>query len=67
MSRVTLTKIEKGDPSVSLAHYATVLFVLGLADRLQDLADATEDTVGLMLEEEQLPKRIRASGKSRGQ
>jgi hypothetical protein len=39
--------------------YATVLFVLGLIDRLGALADARVDTVGLALEEERLPKRIR--------
>ena len=59
VSRATLGKIEKGDPSVSLGRYATVLFVLGLTERLSDLADANYDTVGRMLEEENLPKRIR--------
>ena len=59
LSRATLGKIEKGDPSVSLGGYANVLFALGLTDRLSDLADATFDTVGRMLEEENLPKRIR--------
>lgn len=38
--------------------YATVLFVLGLIDRLGALADARADAVGLALEEERLPKRI---------
>lgn len=64
VSRATLGKIEKGDPSVSLGRYATVLFVLGLTERLGDLADASHDTVGRMLEEENLPKRIRL--RSRG-
>src|SRR5260221_6394637 len=59
ISRTTLTKVEKGDPGVSLGTYATVLFSLGMADRLADLADPKNDTVGLELEEEHLPKRIR--------
>lgn len=59
LSRATVGKIEKGDPSVSLGGYAAVLFVLGLTERLSSLADATHDTVGRMLEEENLPKRIR--------
>jgi len=58
MVRVTLAKIEKGDPSVSLGGYASVLFVLGLIDRLKDLADANHDLIGRRLEEEALPKRI---------
>lgn len=59
LSRSTLAKIEKGDPTVSLGGYATVLFVLGMTERLADLADATHDLVGRRLEEESLPKRIR--------
>ena len=59
LSRSTLSKIEKGDPSVSLGGYATVLFVLGLTEHLSNLADANSDAVGRMLEEENLPKRIR--------
>jgi transcriptional regulator with XRE-family HTH domain len=59
ISRTTLNKIEKGDPGVSLGNYANVLFVLGMAERLGDLADVKMDTVGLELEEERLPQRIR--------
>jgi transcriptional regulator with XRE-family HTH domain len=59
MSRTTLNKAEKGDPGVSLGAYATVLFVLGMIDRLADLADPRHDTVGMELEEERLPQRIR--------
>jgi hypothetical protein len=32
---------------------------LGMGDRLSDLADVRHDAVGLELEEERLPKRIR--------
>ncbi|HEV2349299.1 MAG TPA: hypothetical protein VG028_05565 [Terriglobia bacterium] len=63
ISRTTLVKIEKGDPGVSVGSYATVLFVMGMADRLADLADAKNDPVGLQLEEENLPKRIRGARK----
>ena len=59
VSRDDLGKVERGDPGVSLGTYATVLFVLGLADRIRDLADIRTDTVGLELEAEQLPQRIR--------
>lgn len=61
ISRTTLNKIEKGDPGVSLGNYANVLFVLGMAERLGDLADARMDTLGLELEEARLPQRIRKS------
>jgi len=59
ISRTTLNKMEKGDPGVSLGSYATVLFVLGMVGRLTDLADPKHDAVGLELEEEHLPQRIR--------
>ena len=61
IGRMTLNRIEKGDPRVSLGAYATVLFALGMADRLADIADPRHDSVGLELEEEHLPERIRLS------
>jgi DNA-binding XRE family transcriptional regulator len=61
ISRTTLNKVEKGDPNVSLGIYTTVLFVLGMADRVADLADPRHDSVGLALEEENLPQRVRLS------
>lgn len=59
ISRTTLVKVEKGDPGVSMGVYAKVLMVLGLIDNLASLAEARNDTVGLTLEEERLPERIR--------
>jgi len=44
---------------VALGNYANVLFVLGMAERLGDLADVKTDTLGLELEEVRLPQRIR--------
>jgi len=61
ISRTTLSRIEKGDPGVSLGNYATVLFALGMVDRLADVADPRHDAVGRELEEEHLPQRIRLS------
>lgn len=58
-SRQTISRIERGDPAVSLGLYATVLFVLGMTDRLAALADATADPYVLDLDEERLPQRVR--------
>src|SRR3954452_20987811 len=58
ISRATLARVEKGVPQVSLGIYATVLFILGLAERLADLADVRSDDIGLRLEEERLPQKI---------
>jgi hypothetical protein len=61
ISRTTLVKVERGDAGVAMGIYATVLFVMGLSERLADLADPSNDPVGLQLEEEHLPQRIRGA------
>lgn len=66
ISRITLGKIEKGEPTVSMGAYATVLFTLGMIDHLQNLADAGSDIVGRELEEEMLPKRVRPPQNPKG-
>jgi hypothetical protein len=48
-----------------MGAYASLLFVLGMTERLKDLADVRFDRVGLSLEEERLPKRVRARKKER--
>ena len=58
ISRTTLVKVESGDPGVSIGIFASVLFVLGMTDRLADIADASHDLTGLDLERENLPKWI---------
>ena len=58
ITRPTLQKVERGNPAVSIGIYATVLFVLGMGDRLTGLADARTDPIGLALEHERLPERI---------
>jgi transcriptional regulator with XRE-family HTH domain len=59
ISRVTLNKIEKGDPRVVFGSYAMVLFILGLTDKLSSLVDIKHDDVGLELSARELPIRIR--------
>jgi transcriptional regulator with XRE-family HTH domain len=60
ISRGTLRRIESGDPGASLGNVATVLFVLGLADRIGDLIDVTADPYLPQAEAERLPQRVRA-------
>jgi transcriptional regulator with XRE-family HTH domain len=59
MSPTTLGKIEKGDPGTAIGFYAAALFVLDLSHRLGEIVDASTDELGLELEAEALPKRIR--------
>jgi transcriptional regulator with XRE-family HTH domain len=59
VSRDTLWRLERGDPTVSMGTLATAVFVLGLQDRLADLAAPERDAMGLSLDEQRLPQRIR--------
>lgn len=70
ISRGTFYKVEKGDPSVSMGIYATVLFILGLVDGLGNVADRGVDTLGLDIDEDRLPQKVqprRKSSRRRGQ
>jgi len=49
LSRMTIRKIEKGDPTVSIGHYLAVLGVLGLADDLDRVAE--DDALGRKLQD----------------
>ena len=60
ISRPTLGKLEQGDPSVAMGSYATALYVLGLVERVGDLADIAHDRVGQQLASENLPDRTPA-------
>ena len=59
ITRVTIGKIEKGNPNVSIGAYAIVIFMLGLTDKLKTLLDPYEDKEGINLERQRYPKRIR--------
>jgi hypothetical protein len=58
IDRRSLARVEKGDPGVSMAIYATVLFVLGIADRIGELASPASDRVGQALADETLKPRV---------
>ncbi len=58
VSRVTLAKLEKGDPGISIGILGSVLHAMDLLERLRELADSQYDSLGRLLEEEQLPQRI---------
>jgi transcriptional regulator with XRE-family HTH domain len=58
VSRDTLWRLERGDPTVSLGTLATATFVLQLHDRLANLAAPASDELALSLDERRLPQRI---------
>lgn len=60
ISRETLSKIQNGDPGVSMGNYASVIFALGFGTEWMKLADLSNDPVGMAFDEERLPKRARS-------
>ena len=60
VSRQTVQRLEAGDPTVSLGALASVLFVLGLASRLEELLTSSSDTMGISEDLTRLPRRIHA-------
>ena len=59
VSRDTLWRLERGDPTVALGTLATATFILQLHNRLADLAAPASDGLALSLDERRLPQRIR--------
>ena len=55
----TVRRLEKGEPRGSIEHLARILCVLGEIERLEKLLDTGTDEVGLVMMDENLPKRVR--------
>ena len=61
VSRDTLWRLERGDPTVAMGTLATATFILLLHGRMANLAAPASDVLGLGLDERRLPQRIRRS------
>lgn len=61
VTRKTLSRLENGDPGVSLVVLASALWVLGLEKDLVEIAHPEKDKVGIYRERQRLPKRVRPS------
>src|ERR1700722_16192644 len=59
VSRDTLWRLERGDPSVSLRTFAATAFVPQIHERIATLAAPATDALALELDERRLPQRIR--------
>ena len=57
ISRATLHKIERGDPSVAMGNYFAVMNALGMAEIFANLA--ADDPLGRVIQDDQLPQRVR--------
>ena len=63
ISRQTLSTLENGSGSVSLATFIQVLFILGLEKDLEEVAK--DDVLGRKLQDLNLPTRRRATKRDR--
>lgn len=59
VSQGTLIRLEKGEAGVSLGAFAMALLALGELRRIEEILDVSRDDMGLMLDIDSLPKRIR--------
>jgi transcriptional regulator with XRE-family HTH domain len=55
----TISRLEKGDPSINFKNLVTVLMIFGLEDSVFDIAHPNADEVGRALELQKQPKRVR--------
>jgi len=58
VSRDTVWRLERGDPTVAVGTLATAIFILNLHDRLANLAAPGSDELALILDERRVPQRI---------
>lgn len=59
ISRATMSRLEKGDPSVSFETVLNVATMLGILDRVIDAFNPFETDYGRLRAEEELPQRVR--------
>jgi hypothetical protein len=59
VSKATYQRAEKGDPRVALGVYAMALQVLGFGHLWAEMMEMNRDQVGLLLDAERLPQRVR--------
>lgn len=56
----TVRRMEAGDPGVSVQHLVSALIAFCEIKQLHSLLDSRRDDVGLLLQDEALPQRVRA-------
>ena len=50
---------KNGNPNTNMAAWVSILSVLDLLDNFKDICDLKNDEMGIILEDEELPKRVR--------
>jgi transcriptional regulator with XRE-family HTH domain len=58
-SETTIKRMERGDPRIPLHFLARAMHVFGEIERLSQLLDTAQDSIGLTLMDDKVPKRVR--------
>ena len=61
VSVATVQSLESGNPGVSIGSFAMAMLALGMMPQFEKLADPSDDVVGLVLDLDELPERVRVS------
>ena len=56
----TVQSLESGNPGVSLGTFAMAMLALGMLPQFEKLADPLDDVIGLAVDLDKLPQRVRA-------
>ena len=59
----TVRRIEAGDPGISIGNLAMALLCLGCLDNIESLLADSDDAIGLFVDRQNLPQRIRQKKK----
>ena len=60
----TVQSLEAGNPGVSIGTFAMAMLALGMLPQFEKLADPSDDVIGLALDLDELPERVRVSKKA---
>ena len=61
VERRTVSRLEQGNAGVGLGAFLGALWILGLWDTAQAVADPAADPVGVFMEQQRAPARVRRS------
>lgn len=64
VSVATVQSLEAGNPGVSIGTFAMAMLALGMLPQFEKLADPSDDMIGLALDLDGLPERVRVSRKA---
>ena len=59
VSVATVQSLESGNPGVSIGTFAMAMLALGMLPQFEKLADPSDDVIGLALDLDELPERVR--------